>query len=124
GLARGATLPPPLDRRVRHVVHENARVLRVVALLRGGRLPRVGTALTEGHASLRDDYEGSTPEVDQLVDLACADPDRLGARMTGGGFGGAVVVLARPGQARAAAVRVAAAYAERVGGGRVLVPAA
>ncbi len=123
-LERAATLPAPLNRRVRHVVGENARVLAAVEALRGGELTRVGALLTEGHASLRDDFEVSTREVDLLTTLASNDPDVLGARLTGGGFGGAVVVLARAGAAAAAADRIAGAYGRHVSGGRVLVGAA
>ncbi len=121
-LERAAALPAPLDRRVRHVVTENARVRAAVAALGADAMERVGAILAAGHASLRDDYAVSTPEVDALVALANADPDVLGARMTGGGFGGAIVALARRGKGAAAAARVAAAYARRHPGGRVLVP--
>ncbi len=124
GLARAATLPSPLDRRVRHVLQENARVLAAVAALRAGDVAKVGTLLVEGHASLRDDYEVSVPPVDRLVELATADPDVLGARMTGGGFGGAIVALVRAGRAAAAAARISEAYGREYRGGRVLVPAA
>lgn len=125
GPARVAELPPPLDRRARHVVTENARVLEAVAALRTGDAARLGAILTAGHASLRDDFEVSTPEVDRLVALAGADPDVFGARLTGGGFGGAVVLLARAGTATETARRVAAAYAAEVPyGGAVLIPVA
>jgi len=122
--ARAAELPPPLDRRVRHVVTENARVLAAVAALRAGDLTGLGAVLRAGHASLRDDYEVSVAEIERLIACADADADVLGARMTGGGFGGAVVLLCRLGHARAAAIRVAAAYAETTSGGRVLLPVA
>jgi galactokinase len=121
---RIAALPPPLDRRVRHVVTENSRVLAAVRALRAGDVRALGAILRAGHASLRDDYEVSTPEIDTLVALADADPDVIGARLTGGGFGGSIVLLTRPKRAGDTATRVAAAYAERHGGGRVLVPAA
>ena len=84
---------PVLHRRARHVVTENARVLEVVRILRSGADPRaIGPVLTAGHASLRDDFEISTPELDACVDAATA-AGALGARMVGGGFGGSVVVL-------------------------------
>jgi galactokinase len=79
-------------RRVRHVVTENARVLDVVDLLRTGRVAEVGPRLTESHASLRDDFEVTVPELDAAVDAALA-AGALGARMTGGGFGGCVIAL-------------------------------
>ncbi|MFD6879591.1 MULTISPECIES: galactokinase [unclassified Streptomyces] len=79
-------------RRVRHVVTENERVLRVEEELRAGRLRAVGPLLTEGHASLRDDYEVSCPELDLAVATANA-AGAYGARMTGGGFGGSALAL-------------------------------
>jgi len=122
-LVRVAALPAPLDRRVRHVVTENARVRQAVAALRADDTALLGRVLTAGHASLRDDFEVSIPAVDALVALADADDDVLGVRLTGGGFGGAVVVLTRPGRAAAVGARIAAAYGRRAAGGRVLVPA-
>ncbi|MFF9524392.1 galactokinase [Streptomyces achromogenes] len=78
---------------VRHVVTENERVERTVALLRAGDPRAIGPVLTEGHASLRDDFRISCPELDLVVDTALAG-GALGARMTGGGFGGSAIVLA------------------------------
>jgi galactokinase len=119
----GLGLPAPLDRRVRHVVTENDRVRAAVAALRSDDVRRLGALFVGSHASMRDDFAVSTPEVDLLVDIACNDPDVYGARLTGGGFGGAVVLLARAGAGSAAGSRVAAAYASRSGrAGRVLVP--
>ncbi len=96
-LARAAALPSPLDRRVRHVVTENQRVRDAVAALRAADLRRLGTLFTASHASMRDDYVVSLPEIDALVELASAQPGVFGARLTGGGFGGAVVVAADAG---------------------------
>ncbi|MEU2226139.1 galactokinase [Streptomyces sp. NPDC018347] len=79
-------------RLVRHVVTEDARVERTVALLRAGDPRAIGPVLTEGHASLRDDFRVSCPELDLVVDTALA-AGALGARMTGGGFGGSAIVL-------------------------------
>ncbi|MEU2355349.1 galactokinase [Streptomyces misionensis] len=79
-------------RLVRHVVTENHRVERTIALLRSGDTRAIGPVLTEGHASLRDDFRVSCPELDLVVDTALAH-GALGARMTGGGFGGSAVVL-------------------------------
>jgi galactokinase len=109
-----AALPPPLDRRARHVVLENDRVLRARDALRAGDAERFGALMNASHASMRDDFEISTPEIDVLVALAQGEPDVFGARLTGGGFGGAVVALARAEAAAAAAERIAAAYAARV----------
>ncbi|MFJ2607690.1 galactokinase [Streptomyces sp. NPDC087425] len=80
-------------RLVRHVVTEDQRVERVVALLTSGETRAIGPVLTEGHASLRDDFRISCPELDLVVDTALAS-GALGARMTGGGFGGSAIVLA------------------------------
>jgi galactokinase len=93
-----------LFRRVRHVVNENARTLEAAALLEStapDRLTRLGQLMNESHASLRDDFEVSTPELDRLVEMACAQPGVHGARMTGGGFGGCVVAIVEPGRAPA-----------------------
>jgi galactokinase len=81
-----------LRRRVRHVVTENGRVLEVVAALRAGDVRGIGPALTASHASLRDDYEVSCPELDLAV-AAALEAGALGARMTGGGFGGSAIAL-------------------------------
>ncbi|GHF04689.1 galactokinase [Streptomyces fumanus] len=80
-------------RLVRHVVSEDERVERVVALLESGETRAIGPVLTEGHASLRDDFRISCPELDLVVDTAVG-AGALGARMTGGGFGGSAIVLA------------------------------
>ena len=81
-----------LRRYVRHVVTENARVLEVARLLDAGRLPEIGPALTASHASMRDDFQITVPEVDTAVE-ALLSAGALGARMTGGGFGGCVIGL-------------------------------
>lgn len=80
-------------RRVRHVLTENARVLDTVALLRAGRAAEIGPLLTASHVSMRDDYDITVAEVDLAVEAAL-DAGALGARMTGGGFGGSVIALA------------------------------
>jgi galactokinase len=84
---------PLLRRRARHVVSEIARVHAVVELLESGRLHDIGPLLTASHLSLRDDLEVSSPELDCVVDAAQA-AGALGARMTGGGFGGSALILA------------------------------
>ena len=81
-----------LRRRVRHVVTENGRVLDVVDLLRAGDVRGIGPLLTASHVSLRDDYEVSCRELDLVVETALAQ-GALGARMTGGGFGGSAIAL-------------------------------
>jgi galactokinase len=91
-----ATLPAPLDRRVRHVVRENARVEAAVAALDAGDLDALGALLDASHASLRDDYEVSVPAVEAAV-TALRDAGARGARLIGGGFGGSVLGLLPPG---------------------------
>ncbi|MGW6393580.1 galactokinase [Streptomyces sp. NPDC055103] len=98
-------------RYVRHVVTDNARVERVIALLDAGDTRAVGPVLTEGHASLRDDLRVSCPELDLVVEAANA-AGALGARMTGGGFGGSAVVLVESDRAEEVAAAVAKAFAE------------
>ncbi|WP_432135521.1 MULTISPECIES: galactokinase [unclassified Streptomyces] len=80
-------------RLVRHVVTEDERVERIVSLLESGETRAIGPVLVEGHASLRDDFRISCPELDLVVDTALKT-GALGARMTGGGFGGSAIVLA------------------------------
>jgi galactokinase len=95
GLAtlRDATLQQVRDDpRARHVVTENARVLEFAAALRAGDVGALGHLMLASHASLRDDFEVSTPALDTIVD-ACMVHGALGARLTGAGFGGCVVAL-------------------------------
>ncbi|GAA4846528.1 galactokinase [Actinomycetospora corticicola] len=96
---RDATLPAVENlpegaprKRARHVVTEQARVHETVALVRAGRPTEVGAVLSASHASLRDDYEVSVPEVDAIVEAAVG-AGALGARIMGGGFGGSVIAL-------------------------------
>ena len=97
-------------RRVRHVLGEIGRVREFVGLLRAGRVDEVGPAMDASHASLRDDYEVSCHELDLVVDTAKA-AGALGARMTGGGFGGSAIALVRAGSEATVATTVAAAFA-------------
>jgi galactokinase len=110
-LQRVAALPPPLDRRARHVVTENQRVLDAVAAAERGDSPALGALFTASHLSQRDDYQCSAPEVDLLVDLALDEPPALGARLTGGGFGGSIVALVQKGTASETAARIADRFA-------------
>ncbi|HUQ42203.1 MAG TPA: galactokinase, partial [Candidatus Limnocylindrales bacterium] len=99
-------LPPKLASRVRHVLSENARVEAAVRAIEHGDAEALGTIINEGHASLRDDFDVSIPAIDAMVSAAQADKDVLGARITGGGFGGCVLVIARKGRGRAAGQRI------------------
>lgn len=86
-----------LRRRARHVVTENARVRSGVQALVAGDIAAFGAAMTASHASLRDDFEVSTPAMDAAVQSWLDRPGVFGARLTGGGFGGCIVAVARPG---------------------------
>jgi galactokinase len=122
-LPRIARLPEPLDRRARHVVTENARVLSATAALRDGDLDQLGRLFNASHDSQRDDYLVSVPEIDLLVDLARRDARVYGARLTGGGFGGSVVMLTDKGCGRAVAETVVTEYEKRSGNrATILVP--
>jgi len=110
-----ARLDPRQLGRARHVVTENARVLDFVAALEAGDLARAGRLLAESQRSLREDYEVSCAELDLLVELARAQPALVGARMTGGGFGGCTVNLVRAGQGREFSRSIAADYQGRTG---------
>jgi galactokinase len=109
-LASIARLPEPLNRRARHVVTENARVLLAVDALRRKDAPALGRLFLESHASMRDDFEVSLPEIDHLVDITASDERVYGARLTGGGFGGAIVVLCQRGTSAAVTSRAMLAY--------------
>jgi len=97
-LEAAARLPAPLDRRVRHVVTENARVDAAADALRAGELAALGPLLDASHASLRDDYEVSVPAVEEAI-TRCRAAGAAGARIVGGGFGGSVLALFPPGVA-------------------------
>ncbi|MFF5160560.1 galactokinase [Streptomyces sp. NPDC000348] len=97
-------------RLVRHVVTEDERVERVVSLLESGDTRAIGPVLVEGHASLRDDFRVSCPELDLVVESAVAS-GALGARMTGGGFGGSAIVLAEEADVPAITKAVEEAFA-------------
>jgi galactokinase len=88
-------LPEPIGRRCRHVVSENARTEAAAEALRAGDLDLMGELMSISHRSLRDDYEVSCVELDLLVSIAEAVDGVLGARMTGGGFGGCTINLVR-----------------------------
>lgn len=107
-------LPEPLNRRARHVVTENARVLDAA---QGASVAEFGQLMNASHASLRDDFEVSVPGLDILVNLLQLHPAVFGARLTGAGFGGACVALTASGTAQAVGREILSAYS---GPGRVL----
>ncbi|MBL9216049.1 MAG: galactokinase [Opitutaceae bacterium] len=113
---RAAGLPAVPARRARHVVEEHARVGAVVAALRRGDLVATGRLLTASHRSSQRLFENSTPLLDALVDRLESRSGVLGARLTGGGFGGAVLALADERFTAAAARALAAEFADRPGG--------
>ena len=104
-----ARLPELEGRRVRHIVTENQRVLDTVAALARDDFATVGELLTASHLSMSRDYEITTPLIDMAVDVALAH-GALGARMTGGGFGGCVLALVSASAEREVAEAVAAAF--------------
>ena len=100
-----------LRRRVRHVVTENERVLRAFELAKAGDLAALAPLLDASHASMRDDYEITAPTVDLAVEAA-REAGALGARMTGGGFGGCIIALTQAGEADRIGRAVARAFAD------------
>ncbi|MFB7797782.1 galactokinase [Isoptericola sp. NPDC056134] len=100
-----------LRRRVRHVVTETARTADVAELVRAGAYEQVGPLMTASHVSLRDDFEVTVPELDLAVDASVA-AGALGARMTGGGFGGSTLALVRDVDVDAVVAHVRAAFAD------------
>jgi galactokinase len=110
GSALAALDDEVLRRRVRHVVTENGRVLDVVALLESGDVRAIGPLMTASHVSLRDDYEVSCRELDLVVETALA-AGALGARMTGGGFGGSAIALVEASDVEHVRDRITASFA-------------
>jgi galactokinase len=122
-LPRINDLPEPLAGRARHVVTENERVLAGVRAIRQGDLVELGRLLTDSHRSQRNDYGVSVPAIDTLVETALTEPGVFGARLTGGGFGGSIVALAKLGDAPKAGRSIAERYRQATGHEpRVLVP--
>lgn len=109
-------IPNPLwQKRVHHVVTENARAIAASAALKRGDLVAFGRALWASHISLRDDYEVTGKELDTLVSLAIAQKGVLGARMTGAGFGGCTVNLVKSDRVDAFTEQVGKEYEQRIG---------
>jgi galactokinase len=111
---RRQELEAGMPARVRHVTTENQRVRDFASALEHSELATAGELLFESHASLRDDYEVSTSELDLLVELA-RDAGARGARLLGGGFGGSVLGLVDAGRADEISEAVSSAYRERTG---------
>src|SRR5207244_12243887 len=85
-IERVLALPEPLRRRAKHVIIENERVGQAVAAMQTRDLIKLGQLFYASHASMRDDYEVSIPEIDLIVELERGEPEEVGARRIGGGF--------------------------------------
>jgi len=118
-LRRDHRLPQGIEyrvrRRCRHVITENERVLASLRALREGDAMAFGRLMNEAHASLRDDYEASCPEVDCLARIALEAPGTLGARLTGAGWGGCIVALVEEGRVEGFRHRVVEGYRAQTG---------
>ncbi len=110
-----ARLSPKVFARCRHVITENARVKNAVDAFQRGDRKALGTLMQESHRSLRDDYEVSCKELDLMVEIASAQPGLVGARMTGGGFGGCTINLVESAAVNDFKRNVAAEYSSRTG---------
>jgi galactokinase len=110
-----ASISPVDFRRASHVVAENGRPAAMADAFASGDLARAGRLMMHSHASLRDLYEVSTPELDALVDLAVEQPGCTGARLTGAGFGGSVIALVEAGSVERVMSSVEAGYEQRMG---------
>ena len=106
-------LPELLFKRAKHVFTENARVLAAIGAMRENNAQELGKLFSLSHHSMRDDYEVSVQEIDLLVEIAASDSAIFGARLTGGGFGGSIVALAKRGEGADSAQRIARAYAQK-----------
>jgi galactokinase len=113
--ARIGELPPVVAKRARHVVSEDQRVIDFEAASAAGEVERMGRLMVESHRSLQHDYEVSCEELDFLVDAALGLEGVIGARMTGGGFGGCTVTMLRPEAEERFRADIAAAYAGKFG---------
>jgi galactokinase len=108
-------MPDRVRRRAAHVIGENARVLEGIEALRANNAPAFGRLMSASHQSSIANFENSTPELDLLVELAMAQPGIAGARLTGGGFGGAIVAIGREGALAAAGSAIAGCYHAQTG---------
>ncbi|WP_447716932.1 galactokinase [Pluralibacter gergoviae] len=114
--AVASELDPLVAKRVRHVLTENARTVEAADALAKGDLARMGVLMAESHASMRDDFEITVPQIDTLVEIVKdAMGDKGGVRMTGGGFGGCVVALVPDALVETVRDAVSAQYEARTG---------
>lgn len=117
-------LPETLRRRARHVISENERVLQATQALRAGDAQRFGALLYASHASLRDDYQVSSAELDAIVEIARQTPGVFGARLTGAGFGGCALALTRSDAVDGLRAALARDYPARAGREATVYPCA
>jgi len=110
-----ALLDPKVYSRCRHVVTENDRTQKAARALCNNDLRTLGRLMRESHRSLRDDYEVSCKELDEMVEIASAQRGVIGARMTGGGFGGCTINLVETGAVESFRKNIAAEYETRTG---------
>ena len=106
---------PVEQKRAKHAVYENQRTLQAAQCLRAGELEKFGRLMNESHISLRDDYEVSCPELDLIAQTAWEQPGVLGARITGGGFGGSAVALVKDENIKNLIDTVSAVYTPQTG---------
>lgn len=111
----GHEMPPIVLRRSRHIITENTRTVAAADALEANDLATLGRLMAEAHASYRDDFEASCPEADIMVELANKQEGCVGARLTGGGFGGCTVNLVESARAQQFAANISAAYEEATG---------
>ena len=114
-LARETAMEPVMRRRARHVISENARTLNAAVALQNGDAATMGRLMNDSHASLRDDFAVTNEQLDVMARIAQAQPGCLGARMTGGGFGGCAVALVEKEKAEAVGTAVARQYEAAAG---------
>ena len=113
--SRKQELPNNQKKRAEHVLYENARVLSMCDAIKGTDTGAIGVLLAQGHASCRDLFENSTPEIDALVEIAVSIPGCYGAKLTGGGWGGSTVNLVETAAADAFMLQLNEGYRRRVG---------
>jgi galactokinase len=113
--ARQEEMGQVVYRRARHVITENQRCIEFAEALEDRNLPKLGELMRASHESLRDDYEVSCPELDQMAEAAWSSPGCVGGRMTGAGFGGACVALVESARMDGFQREVLAKYREAAG---------
>ena len=111
----GAEMPPNVLKRARHIITDSLRAVAAADALQAGDLRTLGRLMAEAHASYRDDFEASVPEADLMVELANQQPGLVGARLTGGGFGGCTVNLVEHEHVPAFVEAVGAGYQKSTG---------